>query len=417
MTVRNDGPGRPALVLVDAFSTGAMLAREAARDHTILHVRSRATASDTFVASLPHELFAEDLSYPGREAEVLTRLAERRPVAVVPASEFGVEAADELARGLGLRGNDPALSAARRDKFLMMEALAAAGVRTSRQYRSGDLGELLAWWRGQGLSRVVVKPLDSAGSDDVYTCETEDEVAAAFEAVMGKTNLMLRVNEAVLIQEYLAGDEYIVNTVSRDGTHWFTDAWISRKEVREGRRKIYEAEDLIAPGDPVLDTILPYVSDALDALGITDGPGHSELILTEDGPVLLETGARISGLANPAALDRCTGANQVGLTLDCHAGGGVRLAARPVRYELLESGRCVNLIARRSVPLPAEAVRAELERFPAFESVRFRIADGAPTRPTVDLNSSPGAVFLVHRDIAEIDRAHKALRELEHELL
>ncbi|MEU3418945.1 ATP-grasp domain-containing protein [Streptomyces murinus] len=418
MTVPQDRQDRPALVLVDAFSTGSMLARQAAETHRVLHVRSRDLASGTFGASLPTALLAEDLTYPGHEADVLAHLAARRPVGVVAASEFGVEVADELAHRLGLRGNDPALSAARRDKSLMMDALSRAGVPTARQCRSADPAELLDWWRRHpDIARLVVKPLDSAGSDDVYTCDSEQEVLDACRAVLGKTNIMLRVNEEVLAQEYLAGDEYIVNTVSRDGSHWFTDAWISRKQVREGGRRIYEAEDLLTPDDPVLDIILPYIARSLDALGITDGPAHSELILTARGPLLLETGARISGLANPAALDLCTGADQVSLTLDCHAGDGVALAARPARYPVLQRARCVNLMARRAVPLPLAALTSALERIPAFESVRFRIADGAPTRPTVDLNSSPGAVFLVHPDPVEIDNAHKVIRELEHELL
>ncbi|MFI0817432.1 ATP-grasp domain-containing protein [Streptomyces sp. NPDC021098] len=408
---------RPTLVLVDAFSTGAMLAHEAARSHRLIHVCSRSTLSDTFAASLPTELFAEEHSYPGEDGELVARLAARNPVAVIAASEFGVEAADDLAHALGLRGNDPVLSSARRDKSAMMEALAKAGVRTPRQFRGDDVAELLGWWRAGGAGRVVVKPLDSAGSDDVHTCETEQEITAAFHAIIGKLNLMLRTNEAVLIQEYLTGDEYVVNTVSRDGTHWFTDAWISRKTVRDHIRKLYDAEDLLSPAEPALEVILPYVSDVLDALGITDGPGHSELILTQDGPVLLETGARITGLADPAALDRCTGANQVGLTLDCYVGDGTVLTGRPVRYPVRETARCVNLIAHRSVPLPVARLRAELERLPAFERVRFRLAEGAPTRRTVDLNSSPGAVFLVHEDAGEVDKAYHALRELEHELL
>ena len=70
-----------------------------------------------------------------------------------------------------------------------------------------------------------------------------------------------------------------------------------------------------------------------------------------------------------------------------------------------------------SAPRAMAFTTSALERIPAFESVRFRIADGAPTRPTVDLNSSPGAVFLVHPDPVEIDNAHKVIRELEHELL
>ncbi|MEV0899862.1 ATP-grasp domain-containing protein [Actinoplanes sp. NPDC049802] len=405
------------LVLVDALSTGAMLARAAAGTHRIVHVHSRPNLPATFAASLPSEVFAEDLVHPGAADEVLQRLRAHRPAAVIAASEFGVEVADEIAARLGLRGNDPAGSLARRDKYVMAEVLAAAGVPTARQHRAAGLGELLAWRRRHGLRRVVVKPVDSAGSEDVYTCDTDEEIAAAFRAAMNKTNLMLRANETVMIQEHLAGDEYVVNTVSRDGRHWFTDAWISNKVERAGNRLAYDHEDLLDSGDPRLAGILPYVAAVLDGLGIANGPAHTELILTADGPRLLETGARLSGLANPPALDRCTGANQVGLTLDCHLHDGARLRGLPARYERRARARCVNLIAHRAVPLPAVELEKMLRELPAFESVRFRIPEGRMTRPTVDLNSAPGVVFLVHPDQRAIDESYHALRELERELL
>ncbi len=410
-------PGKPTLVLVDAFSTGALLAHEAVDCYRLVHVRSRALVPGTFAESLPSELFDEDLTYPGNADEVIQRLTDHEPVGVVPASEFGVEVADEIAQRLGLRGNDPSLSVARRDKFRMMEVLAAAGVRTPRQSRGTTAADLLRWRRAEGLGRVVVKPLDSAGSDDVFTCDTDEEVTAAVGSIIGKTNLMLRSNDAVLMQEYLAGDEYIVNTVSRGGQHWLTDAWVSRKTVLSGKRKVYDYEDLLATDDPNLAQIVPYVLDVLDGLGITEGPAHTELILTSAGPLLLETGARISGLANPQALDRCTGANQVSLTLDCYAGDAETLVTRPARYRRSRPARCVNLIAHREVPLPARVISEALKDLAAFESIRFRLADGMRTRRTVDLNSSPGVVFFVHEDPDEIDRSYKILREIEHELL
>ncbi|MFJ5631822.1 ATP-grasp domain-containing protein [Streptomyces goshikiensis] len=412
-----DVPDRPVVVMVDAFSSGALLAHQAAGRYRLIHVRSRRELPATFAATLPAGLFEEDLTYPGHAQDVLRCLAEAGPAAVISASEFGVETADEIAAALGLRGNDPALSAARRDKALMMEALAASGVRAPRQLRATDHDQLVAWRREQGLDRIIVKPLDSAGSEDVFTCVTDQEVKDAVEAVIGKTNLMLRANEAVLGQEYLDGDEYIVNSVSRDGTHRFTDAWISRKVTVDEGRKIYDYEDLLAPDDRRLGAILPYVCEVLGALGIANGPAHTELILTPGGPVLLETGARISGLANPAALQRCTGSDQVTLTLDCHTTDASVLARRPLRYARQASARCANLIAHRAVPLPGRAIREALERLPAFESIRFRKGDGALTSRTVDLNSSPGAVFFVHQDDMEIERAYRALRALEHELL
>ncbi|MFB8275194.1 ATP-grasp domain-containing protein [Nocardia colli] len=410
--------GNPSVVvLVDAFSTGALLARHARREHRLVHVRSRAHLPATFAASLPAELFDEDLSYADQADDVLHRLAELSPVAVIAASEFGVEVADEIAAKLGLRGNDPALSYVRRDKFYMLEAVAAAGLRTARQRRGHDVAGLLDWRRAAGLGRTVIKPLDSAGSEDVFISDSDAEIRAAVGTILGKTNLMLRTNADVLAQEYLAGDEYIVNSVSRDGVHWFTDVWISHKVTVRDNRRIYDCEDLLSEADPRFGEILDYVSGVLDALGIANGPAHTELIYTATGPVLLETGARLSGLANPGALDRGTGVNQVDLTMDCYAGEGRALADQPLVYARREQARCVNLIAHRQVPLPAQALREQLERLPAIESVRFRIADQMMTRPTVDLNSSPGVVFLVHQDPAEIERSYRTLRRIEHELL
>lgn len=412
------GTTRPTTVLVDAFSTGATLARRAARRHRVVHVRSRADLPATFAASLPADVLDEEHDYTAGPDGVVHRLRGSDPVAVVCASEFGVEVADDLAHRLGLRGNDPALSAARRDKALMTDVLAAAGVRTARQLRTGDAEQAAAWRDEQGLDRVVVKPVDSAGSDDVYVCTTPEEVRAAVHRTLGKTNIMLRPNTSVLVQEFLDGREYVVNTVSRDGRHWVTDAWASAKTPVPGGRTVYAHEDLLPGDDPLLvGAVLPYVRAVLDGLGIANGPAHTELVVTARGPVLLESGARISGLANPAALDLCTGANQVDLTLDCYLGDGRALAARPATYVRHRSARCVNLMARHEVPLPAARLEAQLRELPAFESVRWRVADGATLRPTVDLNSSPGVVFLVHHDPQEVERSHARLARLQEELL
>ncbi|WP_306361346.1 ATP-grasp domain-containing protein [Nocardia sp. CC227C] len=406
-----------AVVLVDALSTGALLVPRVRNRYRLIHIRSRASLPAVFAASLPVTQFDADICYADRADEVLRVLAEEHPIAVIAASEFGVEVADEIAAKLGLRGNDPHRSRVRRDKFHMLEAVAAAGLRTAAQARGTAAAELLAWRRATGLRRTVIKPLDSAGSEDVFVAETDAQVSAAVDTILGKTNLMLRTNEAVLAQEYLVGREYVVNSVSRDGVHRITDAWVSHKATVGDERRIYDYEDLLAPSDPHSAEIFAYVRGVLDALGVANGPAHTELIRTAAGPVLLETGARLSGLAEPRALDRCTGVNQVDLTVDCYLGGGRALAAQPPVYSRRERARCVNLIARRATPLPADALRAALESLPAFQSVRFRIRDRAMTRPTVDLNSSPGVVFLVHPEAAEIERSYHELRRLEREFL
>jgi hypothetical protein len=223
---------------------------------------------------------------------------------------------------------------------------------------------------------------------------------------------MMRDNETVLLQHYLEGDEYVINTVSHASRHWVTDIWKSRKILAGEGRKIYDYEDLLAPDAEEAAALVAYVGTVLDAVGVVFGPAHTELILTAQGPRLLETGARISGLANPAALTQATGADQIALTIECHT-DAVRLVQHPLLYRRRKHARCVNLIARREGRLSHQALQQCFDQLTSFESVRFRLADGAQVRPTVDLNTSPGALFLVHDDLQHIKRDYDAIRQWE----
>ncbi len=74
---------------------------------------------------------------------------------------------------------------------------------------------------GQPRSRAqaVVKPVEGAGSDGVSICDSADEVRAAFARLEGTKNVLGITCYQVLLQEYLKGDEYVVDTVSRNGVH------------------------------------------------------------------------------------------------------------------------------------------------------------------------------------------------------
>ncbi|WP_263144164.1 ATP-grasp domain-containing protein [Pseudomonas sp. RIT-PI-AD] len=406
-------PNAAPLVLVDAFSTGALLAQALATRRPLLHVRSRDDMPAAFAASCPRHLFAAHYTLAdGGVQPLIARLAAHAPAAVLTGSEFGVELADRLAAGLGLLGNDPALSTARRDKALMAERVAAAGLPVAGQLRTESAAEALAWFAARQGARVVVKPLDSAGSDNVFICQDAAQVKAAVERILGATNLMMRANSAVLLQDYLEGDEYVINSVSHAGRHWISDVWKCRKTLSADGRKIYDYEDLQPADAAELPALLDYAEGVLDALGIAYGPAHTELILTAAGPRLLETGARLSGLANPDALQAATGNDQVALTCACYL-DPPRLEATPRRYRVLRQARCLNLIAHRGGAFPRAAVSARLESLESFQSARFRLAEGAAGVPTVDLNSSPGAVFLVHPDPTRIAADYRAYRDWE----
>src|SRR5436305_15325238 len=99
------------------------------------------------------------LGKPERAAEQIEALAARAPVdAIVAADDGGTRAAAQAAARLGLRGNPPEAVARARDKSLMREALAAAGVRQP-DYRvtgaDGDVAEIAAELGTPGVVKTI----------------------------------------------------------------------------------------------------------------------------------------------------------------------------------------------------------------------------------------------------------------------
>src|SRR6266568_1170682 len=215
-------PTAPVAVIVDGYSTGNFLPAAFARAGVeVVHVQS----TDELMPSMlgpdltqyRENLIAEDEAGIDR---TVARLRELAPVAVLAGQEPGVPLSDLLAERLGLPGNSTALSQARRDKFQMIEALRTAGVRCARQFKSSDPQGVVDWARAEGRYPVVVKPLSSASTDNVFICRSEQEVESAARTVLAANNIFDLPNTEALIQSYLDGVEYIVDSVSVDGRHY-----------------------------------------------------------------------------------------------------------------------------------------------------------------------------------------------------
>ncbi len=118
-----------------------------------------------------------------------------------------MELADRLSERLNLRTNGTASSEGRRNKFLMGETIRQAGLRAVKQLKTHSWTEMKAWIEDWNPSpfKVIVKPVDSAGSDNVTLCLSMEAVHESFENIMGKMNGLGKLNEAVLGQEYLEG--------------------------------------------------------------------------------------------------------------------------------------------------------------------------------------------------------------------
>ncbi len=403
--------GRTTCAVVDAYGAGRLLP-PALRRHGVEFLHVRSPFPDTRLAYRPED-FTVEVRHEGDLPATAERLRGLGVGHVVAAAESGVLLANELSAELGTPGNGMSRPEARRDKYAMHQAVRAAGLTAADGVTSSSADVILEWARARGRWPVVLKPPASAGTDNVIFCDDPAAVVAAHRRITADADRYGRTNPTVLAQQFLAGEEHYVNTVSRDGVHRIIEIWHYRKRPVPGGRSINDYEDLLPPDEPGGSRVAGYVLDVLDALEIRNGAAHTEVMLTGDGPVLVECGARIGGGQMPDALSRCVGTDQVASLALSIARPEEFLRHARTPYRLRSRLRCVNLISEDDAVVPVGAGWDPVRALGSFAGLALNLRPGGPAPRTVDLATCPGAVYLCSDDPAAIEADTRRLRALE----
>ncbi|MET9232373.1 ATP-grasp domain-containing protein [Lentzea sp. NPDC003310] len=348
--------------------------------------------------------------------DLAARLAGYSPVAVVAGQEPDVPLADALAAKLGLAGNDPARSLVRRDKFAMIEALREAGLHCADQFKSGDVDEVVGWALRLGRFPVVVKPLTSAGTDKVTVCRTAGEVRQAASAIIGTATIFDDPNDEVLVQSYLEGTEYVVDMVSVGGRRYTCGVWEYRKKLLHGKYNIYDTETILPHDEHPVPELIAYVDKALAALGIEHGSSHAEVILTPDGPALVEVGARTGGNMQPDFHDRCLGANQADVAALSYVDPERFLAEYADRtYRKLKEAWVYSTPTDLDgvVDHWDEAVLADIDALPSVFWKLIKAQPGGTITPTISLKTSTMKICLLADDETQLLEDYQRIQELK----
>lgn len=412
------------IVVVGGYSSGADIAPEARAlgVGTIIHIHPASKIPAALEHSFNARDYNHDLVYRGKLSELIESLQKHGQIdAVYAGTETGVELADRINEALELKGNPTSLSHARRNKWEMHQRLKQLGLPSIRDLKSKDLNEILAWidspQGNEGAYPVVVKPIDGAGTQGVYICYDRKQVISAFKSLIGTKNVLdIPVNE-VLVQEYLAGEEYVVNTVSRDGKHVVGEIWHynKRKTPRPdgGFSNIYLFDELQAFNGPLAKELLPYAKQVLDALGFEQGPAHMEIMLTKRGPVLIEVGARLMGGHSYVAARAATGTSPLDLMIKSRvAPEEFERAAVDGAIQRKKFVRNVQLISKQSGTITKVNYTEEKMRelLPSFAGMSIA-GVGEPLSPTVDLVTAPGSMWLISDSAAALERDYKLFRD------
>eukprot|EP00930_Biecheleria_cincta_P039118 TRINITY_DN26908_c0_g2_i1.p1 TRINITY_DN26908_c0_g2~~TRINITY_DN26908_c0_g2_i1.p1 ORF type:complete len:500 (+),score=75.65 TRINITY_DN26908_c0_g2_i1:31-1530(+) len=359
---------------------------------------------------------------------------------VVPLLDCAISKADTLNTRLGEPANDPATTCFRTDKYEQQEALRRAGLPAAAQCLTTSADEAMQFMtqlaasrseyasfsEGSQTSRVVIKPRNAAGGDGIWLCSSESAMRAAINQELGRINVEGNVNKELVVMEVLQGEEWVVNTVSRDGVHKATDVWKGPpkaiSEVDGGAQFVYTAQ-FLADEHPRRAAVLEYTFSCLDAVGLRHGAAHTEIVFTACGPRLLEVNARPAG-----GLPRTPGKPNQLEAIAMSLYDTERFFALPAVPSCANTsdgqGQSAAVIFLRA-PLDGfilcAAVRQimSLRTFSRFERDAVGLSEcnsekglALPVKRTIGLFSSPGAVVLLGTSKV-IEEDAEAIRAIE----
>jgi biotin carboxylase len=400
-------------VIVDPLSTGEAYP-QAFRDAGCSPVAVLSLADPVSAHTWHPERFDAVHVFDGDLEGLAAQLRAYEPQYLVAGAESGVELTDALidlvAPGSGNRGE---LTTARRNKLEMARALERAGVAHLRQECFDDPRDVAAWLRETGLEGepLVLKPPRSGGADNVHLVPAGADWRPAFDAILGAPTFLKEVNDAVLVSEYAAGTEFLVDTYSVDGRHGLVDVCRYTKLQFGDRIGIYDCVEFLAPDDPDAQAVWAYTHDVLDALGVVNGCAHTEIMLTPSGPRLIESGARPAGGGHQMICELATGDNQIARTVAHRERGEFKPG-----YELRRHLRGVFISAPNAGVLRNAEVLDGLDALATFHAKHFPHETGDEVPATRDIGTFLGWVILTSPDRAAVDPDYRQVKAWEAQL-
>ena len=233
-----------------------------------------------------------DYFYPisiTEKEKILEKCREIRPCGICSiASDLAVVTINYVAEALGLPCNSAAYTDIQTNKYAMRKALSKANVPcpefilTDENVSPNELKNL--------TFPVIVKPTDRSGSRCITKLESADGIEDAVKAACG-----VSFEKRAIIEEYLRGDEYSMETISQNGRHFYL---ATTKKFTTGAPHFIETGHIQPSGldEETLKKAKAVIFSALDALHIENSAAHSEFRIDENGNInIIEIGARMGG--------------------------------------------------------------------------------------------------------------------------
>lgn len=352
----------------------------------------------------------EDSGFAGFLADVIERHDAH---GILGLHEASLRAVNEAAARCGLAGLDSTVIARLRDKGATRKALAENGLPVPG-FVSGPLDERLLRAAHDLRLPLVVKPSSGFSSAGVQRVDRFEELPGASErAVTAMLEVGVPTRE-VVIEEYIGGPEYAVESISFGGrTCILTVGFKGKPEGPYFEESIYQVPSGLMEEQEQM--VHRAVESAHRALGVERGPTHTELRFGSDGvPYILEVGARVGGSGvSHTIVESSTGvdffAQAFAAALGRHPGS---LDAAEPEY--------MNAAGNYIVPCRGSGVIRdihgldEVRKHPAVTSVVQMMHPGDVVRPYPEFSGYPAFILSRHPSFDALVGFHELLdQEIE----
>ncbi|MCF6296424.1 MAG: ATP-grasp domain-containing protein [Flavobacteriaceae bacterium] len=195
----------------------------------------------------------------------------------------------KLAKDLGFIFHSPAVTEKSLDKWLMKQAFIENNVPCAKGRLFNNNEEIIPKDIVDLMFPVIIKPKYGTSSQGVRKIDKFEDIFK-YRTIAESFS---RTGE-VIIEEYLDGPEYSVETITFKGkttivqyTEKFITPFPCTVEMGHLQPALLTGEEKKEIGKIVIN--------AVNAVGIDNSASHTEVKLTKDGPKLVEIGARLGG--------------------------------------------------------------------------------------------------------------------------
>lgn len=257
---------------------------------------------------------------------------------------------------------------------------------------------------------MIVKPADNAGSRGVVLIKKDaqsgktqpEDTLAVYE--YSKSNSR---NGVVMVEEFMEGEEVSVESMTVNGETTIITITDKMTTPPPYFVELGHAEPSRHPAK-LQEQIREITKQAVAAIRLQNGPSHTEVKLTKNGPKIVELAARLGGdFITSRLVPLSTGVDMVGNSVILATGGQVELAKK------WDKGAAIRFISGESGTIKQITVPKEVYGFPGIEEIVLYNKAGDTSNGTKSSNDRLGHVIATGKDAKEaFERATEVLNRI-----